>query len=125
MDYNPGGASPDHNSGGGSIHLVCEYCGTGDNYGPDDAEEGFFTCRQCSAIHTSTQATAGDPNDFPATGNISVCRVATQPTPASKLCTPAPFLTSQANPGTSRPVLARGASPRTWRRGSAMCGGCR
>uniref|UniRef100_A0A0A9DPV2 Rrn7/TAF1B N-terminal cyclin domain-containing protein n=1 Tax=Arundo donax TaxID=35708 RepID=A0A0A9DPV2_ARUDO len=94
MDYNPGGASPDHNGGScGTIHLVCEYCSTGDDYEPEDAEEGFFTCRQCSAIHTSTQATATDPNDFPVAGNTSVRRVATQPTPASKLRTPAPYLT--------------------------------
>ncbi|XP_062231167.1 TATA box-binding protein-associated factor RNA polymerase I subunit B isoform X2 [Phragmites australis] len=92
MDYNPGGGSPDHNGGGGGgIHLVCEYCGAGCSYEPDDAEDGFFSCRQCSAIHTSTQATAADPNDFPATGNISVRRVATQPTPTPKLRTPAPY----------------------------------
>lgn len=83
MDYNPGGASPDPYGGGfgSSIHLVCKDCGTGDDYCADDAEDGFFTCRTCSAIH-DTQATAADPHDFPATGgNISVRRIPTQPTP--------------------------------------------
>ncbi|KAL6630974.1 hypothetical protein ACP70R_028314 [Stipagrostis hirtigluma subsp. patula] len=98
MDYDPGGASPDHNGGGGTIHLVCEYCGAGDDYEPDDAENGFFTCRQCSAVHTSTQATAADPYDFPAAGNISIRRVATQPTPAPKphAQTPGPHRTPYA-----------------------------
>ncbi|KAL6864960.1 hypothetical protein ACP4OV_016111 [Aristida adscensionis] len=94
MDYDPGGASPDHGGGGGgAIHLVCENCGSEDDYEPDDAENGFFTCRQCAAVHTSTQATAADPHDFPAAGSFSVRRVATQPTPAPKLRpqTPAPY----------------------------------
>ncbi|KAF0910470.1 hypothetical protein E2562_002929 [Oryza meyeriana var. granulata] len=93
-DYG-GGDSPDHYGGdGSSIHLVCEYCGHGAEYGPDDAEDGFFTCRQCSAIHTSTQHTATNPYDFPlAAGNVSVRRPTTQPTPTPKAFTPKPFPT--------------------------------
>ncbi|TVU18925.1 hypothetical protein EJB05_35045, partial [Eragrostis curvula] len=94
MEYNPGGASPD-NVGGGDLHLICEFCGYADDYSPDDAESGFFSCRQCSALH-ATQATAADPHDFHATGNISVRRVATQPTQTPKPRTPAPFLTPHA-----------------------------
>lgn len=99
MEYNLGGASPDpYSGGGGSIHLVCDHCGTRDNYNADDADDGQFTCRTCSAVHT-TQATAADPHDFPATGNISVRRVATQPTPKLGARTPAPYLrTPQAAP---------------------------
>ncbi|PVH62555.1 hypothetical protein PAHAL_3G323200 [Panicum hallii] len=78
MDYNPGGPSPDPYGGGGSIHLVCPCCEFGDDYTADDAEDGFFTCRMFSAVHI-TQATVADPNDFQATGNVSVRRVATQP----------------------------------------------
>uniref|UniRef100_A0A0E0L1B8 RING-type domain-containing protein n=1 Tax=Oryza punctata TaxID=4537 RepID=A0A0E0L1B8_ORYPU len=84
-----GGGSPDHygGGGGGGIHLVCEYCGHGSEYAEDDAEDGFFTCRQCSAIHTSTQNTATNPFDFPMTpSHLSVRRHPTQPTP-----TPKPF----------------------------------
>uniref|UniRef100_A0A0D9WFF3 TATA box-binding protein-associated factor RNA polymerase I subunit B n=1 Tax=Leersia perrieri TaxID=77586 RepID=A0A0D9WFF3_9ORYZ len=92
-----GGDSPDHYGGGGSIHLVCEYCGHGAEYEPEDAEDGFYTCRQCSALHTSTQHTAANPFDFPMTaagGNISVRRVRTQPTPTPKPFTPRPFPTT-------------------------------
>ncbi|KAJ1289643.1 hypothetical protein BS78_02G180500 [Paspalum vaginatum] len=99
MEYDPGGASPDpYNGGGGSIRLVCKDCGTVDNYSSDDAEDGFFTCRTCSAIH-DTQATVADPHDFPATGNISVRRVTTQPTPKLSMCTTMPYpRTPQAAP---------------------------
>ncbi|KAK3139038.1 hypothetical protein QOZ80_5AG0376880 [Eleusine coracana subsp. coracana] len=90
MDYNPGGASPDH-IGDGTLHLVCE-CGYADDYSPDDADSGFFSCRQCSALHP-IQATAADPHDFHAMGSISVRRVATQPTMTPKLRTPAPNMT--------------------------------
>ncbi|XP_047042478.1 TATA box-binding protein-associated factor RNA polymerase I subunit B-like [Lolium rigidum] len=61
---NDGGASPVHHGGGGIIRVVCESCGNPDEYSPDDAEDGFFSCRQCSNVHTSTQATAADPDDF-------------------------------------------------------------
>nr|CAB3461771.1 unnamed protein product [Digitaria exilis] len=92
MDYNPGGASPDPygGGGGGSIHLVCENCMLGDDYSADDAEDGLFTCRNCSVVH-ATQATAADPHDFLATGDISVRRVATQPKPKLGTQTPAPY----------------------------------
>uniref|UniRef100_A0A0D3G6F9 TATA box-binding protein-associated factor RNA polymerase I subunit B n=1 Tax=Oryza barthii TaxID=65489 RepID=A0A0D3G6F9_9ORYZ len=81
-----GGGSPGH-YGGGGIHLVCEYCGHGSEYAEDDADDGFFTCRQCSAIHTSTQNTATNPFDFPMTpAHLSAHRRPTQPTP-----TPKPF----------------------------------
>ncbi|XP_066361825.1 TATA box-binding protein-associated factor RNA polymerase I subunit B-like isoform X2 [Miscanthus floridulus] len=91
MDYNLGGTSPDpYGGGGGSIHLVCDHCSTSDNYNTDDADDGQFTCRTCSAVHT-TQATAADPHDLPVTGNISVRRVATQPTPKLGARTPAPY----------------------------------
>ncbi|CAN6351362.1 unnamed protein product [Urochloa humidicola] len=101
MDYDHGGASPDpYGGGGGSIHIVCEECNAGYDYSPDEAEDGFFTCRQCSRVHTSTQATAADPHDFQATGNISVRRVATQPTPKVRTQTPAPYpRTPHAAPG--------------------------
>lgn len=62
-DY--GSASPDHYGSGSSIHLVCKYCKAAADYDPDDAEDKSFLCHQCSAVHTSTQATAVDPNDFP------------------------------------------------------------
>ncbi|CAL5034211.1 unnamed protein product [Urochloa decumbens] len=88
MDYNNGGASPDP-YGGDSIHLVCDYCGSADDYSAEDAEDGQFTCRTCSVVH-ATQATAADPHDFPATASISVRRVATQPTPKLATRTPAP-----------------------------------
>ncbi|KAG8067820.1 hypothetical protein GUJ93_ZPchr0005g14285 [Zizania palustris] len=93
-----GGASPDPYGGGDSIHLVCEHCGHGSEYGPDDAEDGFFACRQCSAIHTSTQHTAADPYDLPIVGNLSVRRRATQPTPTPKAFTPKPFPTPHSAP---------------------------
>lgn len=81
MDYNPSCASPNpYGGGGGHIHLVCQECLNGDNYSADDADDGFFTCHRCFARHTM-QATVADPHDFPATGNIYVRRVATQPTP--------------------------------------------
>ncbi|RCV18166.1 hypothetical protein SETIT_3G278800v2 [Setaria italica] len=81
MDYSPGGASPDPYGGGGRIHLVCPSCEKGDNYTADDAgDDGLFTCRTCYAVHT-TQATAADPHDLQATGNITVRRVTTQHTP--------------------------------------------
>ncbi|KAG2481510.1 hypothetical protein PVAP13_J683204 [Panicum virgatum] len=89
MDLDPGGASPDP-FGCGALHLVCEYCGSADDYSADDAEEGMFTCRRCYAVH-ATQATAADPHDFPATGSISVRRVATQPTAKLTTPTPAPY----------------------------------
>ncbi|RLN27837.1 TATA box-binding protein-associated factor RNA polymerase I subunit B-like isoform X1 [Panicum miliaceum] len=99
MDYNPGGASPDPYGGGGSIHLVCPGCKFGDDYTADDAEDGFFTCRMCSALHI-TQATVADPNDFQATGNISVRRVATQPARRLGIPTPAAYpRTPHATPG--------------------------
>jgi hypothetical protein len=91
MEYNPGGASPDH-MGGESLHLVCGDCGYADDYSPDDADSGFFSCRQCSALHP-IQATAADPHEFHATGNISVRRLATQPAMTPKLRTPAPYMT--------------------------------
>ncbi|WVZ64923.1 hypothetical protein U9M48_014369 [Paspalum notatum var. saurae] len=99
MEYDPGGASPDpYNGGGGSIHLVCKECGTVDDYSADDAEDGFFTCRTCSAVH-DTQATVADPHDFPATGNISIHRVTTQPTPKISMRTTMPYpRTPQAAP---------------------------
>lgn len=99
MDYNLGDTSPDpYGGGGGSIHLVCDHCGTSDNYNTDDADDGQFTCRTCSAVHT-TQATAADPHYFPVTGSISVRRVATQPTPKLGARTPAPYpRTPQAAP---------------------------
>jgi hypothetical protein len=93
MDYNLyGGASPNpYGGGGGTIHLVCDNCHTADDYCADDAEDGQYTCRTCSAVH-ATQATAADPHDFPVTGNISVRRVATQPTiPNLATRTPAPY----------------------------------
>ncbi|KAL5203165.1 hypothetical protein ABZP36_014117 [Zizania latifolia] len=93
-----GGASPDPYGGGDSIHLVCEHCGHGSEYGPDDAEDGFFACRQCSAIHTSTQHTAADPYDIPIVGNLSVRRRATQPTPTPKAFTPKSFPTPHGAP---------------------------
>ncbi|XP_022683731.1 TATA box-binding protein-associated factor RNA polymerase I subunit B isoform X2 [Setaria italica] len=92
MDYNPyGGASPDPYGGGGTIRLVCDNCSIADDYSADDAEDGQYTCRTCSAVH-ATQATAADPHDFPVTGSISVRRVATQPTiPNLATRTPAPY----------------------------------
>ncbi|XP_039838848.1 TATA box-binding protein-associated factor RNA polymerase I subunit B-like isoform X2 [Panicum virgatum] len=99
MDYNPGGASPDTYGGGGSIHLVCPGCKIGDDYTADDAEDGFFTCRMCSAVHT-TQATVADPHDFQATGNISVRRVDTQPGRKLGIPTPSAYpRTPHATPG--------------------------
>uniref|UniRef100_A0A452YWT5 TATA box-binding protein-associated factor RNA polymerase I subunit B n=2 Tax=Aegilops tauschii subsp. strangulata TaxID=200361 RepID=A0A452YWT5_AEGTS len=90
-----GGASPDHyggGGGGGSIRLVCDNCGAAEEYNPDDAEDGFFSCRQCSAVHTSTQATAADPDDFHVTGAMSFHRVSqANKTPKSR--TPAPYPT--------------------------------
>ncbi|KAF6989763.1 hypothetical protein CFC21_007060 [Triticum aestivum] len=90
-----GGASPDHyggGGGGGSIRLVCDNCGAAEEYNPDDAEDGFFSCRQCSAVHTSTQATAADPDDFQVTGNMSFHRVS-QANKTPKFRTPAPYPT--------------------------------
>ncbi|KAG2619925.1 hypothetical protein PVAP13_3NG143702 [Panicum virgatum] len=110
MDDNPGGASPDTYGGGGSIHLVCSGCEIGDDYTADDAEDGFFTCRMCSAVHT-TQATIADPNDFQATGNISVRRLATQP--AHKLGIPTPSAyprTPHATPGPRHAPAASAAA---------------
>ncbi|AQK84913.1 TATA box-binding protein-associated factor RNA polymerase I subunit B isoform X1 [Zea mays] len=124
MDYDFGGTSPDP-YGGGSIHLVCDHCGTSDNYTTDDADDGQFTCRTCSAVHT-TQATAADPHDFPATGNISVRRVATQPTPKLGARTPAPYLrTPQAAPVPATAAFddfTELSEPRDFVSGSGTCG---
>uniref|UniRef100_A0ACD5TLV3 Uncharacterized protein n=2 Tax=Avena sativa TaxID=4498 RepID=A0ACD5TLV3_AVESA len=88
-DY--GGASPAPYGGGrgGTIKLVCDICGAAEEYNPDDAEDGFFSCRQCSAVHTSTQATAADPEDFQNIGNMSFHRVSQSAKPR----TPAPYKT--------------------------------
>ncbi|OEL17098.1 hypothetical protein BAE44_0021884 [Dichanthelium oligosanthes] len=149
MDYDNGGASPDpYGGGGGSIHLVCGNCGSADDYSADDVDDGFFTCRTCAAVHTSTQATAADPHFFPAIGNISVRCVATQPRSKLGTQTPAPYpRTPHATPGPTpapagaafddfvepseprdfTPVAGEGGSPRIWRRGcaGATCGGSR
>ena len=91
MDYDPSCTSPNpYGGGGGSIHLVCQECLNGDNYSTDDADDSFFTCRRCFARHTM-QATVADPHDFPTTGNIYVCRIATQPTPKLGTRTPASY----------------------------------
>ncbi|CAL4892969.1 unnamed protein product [Urochloa decumbens] len=107
MDYDPGGASPHPYGGGGRMHLVCPHCEIGDDYTAEDAgDDGFFTCRTCFAVHT-TQATAADPYDFQPTGNISVRRVATQPTPKVRTHTPAPYpRTPHATPGAARAPAA-------------------
>ncbi|CAN6360468.1 unnamed protein product [Urochloa humidicola] len=107
MDYNPGDASPDPYGGGGRMHLVCPHCEIGDDYTEEDAgDDGLFTCRTCFAVHT-TQATAVDPYDFQPTGNFSVRRVATQPTPKVRTQTPAPYpRTPHATPGPSRAPAA-------------------
>ncbi|XP_037475901.1 TATA box-binding protein-associated factor RNA polymerase I subunit B-like [Triticum dicoccoides] len=104
MDYG-GGASPDHYGGGrgGSIRLVCDNCGAADKYNPDDAEDGFFSCRQCSVVHTSTQATAADPDDFQATGTMSFRRLRG----AARLCCWRQGLGRARGAGCSGPVALR------------------
>ncbi|KAK1696265.1 hypothetical protein QYE76_012962 [Lolium multiflorum] len=83
-----GAASPVHHGGGGNIRLVCESCGYPDEYSPDDAEDGFFSCRQCSNVHTSTQATAADPDDFKEIVNRSSFRISQPAKPRTPYRTP-------------------------------------
>ncbi|CAM0955956.1 unnamed protein product [Alopecurus aequalis] len=78
-----------HYGGGGNFELECDSCGATGVYSPNDAEDGFFSCRQCSAVHTSTQATAADPDDFQILGSMSLHRV----TQSAKPRTPAPYRT--------------------------------
>ncbi|XP_047052262.1 TATA box-binding protein-associated factor RNA polymerase I subunit B-like [Lolium rigidum] len=61
-----GGASPDHyGGGGGSTTFVCEMCGDTGVFSPDDDEDdGYFTCRECNFVNTSTQALVSDPGDI-------------------------------------------------------------
>ncbi|KQK20749.1 hypothetical protein BRADI_1g56620v3 [Brachypodium distachyon] len=90
----------DHYGGGeGSITLRCNECSATEVYSPDDAVDGFFSCRRCYAVHTSTQVTATDPNDF----NDSMPFLRRVPTQTPQ--TPAPYRTPHPAHGgpTARP----------------------
>ncbi|KAK3143160.1 hypothetical protein QOZ80_4BG0359220 [Eleusine coracana subsp. coracana] len=109
MEYNSGGAGPSHNhmmGDDGSYHLVCINCRYADDYSLEDEEDGFFSCRQCYAIHP-IQVTSADPtNEFIPTNTIASRRIRTQPT------IPAPNNKLRRNPAASnnrRPTQAAAA----------------
>ncbi|XP_047050658.1 TATA box-binding protein-associated factor RNA polymerase I subunit B-like [Lolium rigidum] len=80
-----GGASPDHyGGGGGSITIVCKMCKDKGVFSPDDDEDdGYFTCRECNYVNTSTQALVSDPGDIQR--NRPFIRVPSQSTKTPKL----------------------------------------